>query len=89
MIDAIPDYIKIKNYGEGLGAWLEQSLRVIGGEAGRDNPGGDIVTVLAGLSDHKISKALQAIHEKPAHYWSLEELAGIAGQSRTAFATHF
>jgi len=113
MIDALPDYIKIKNYGEGLGTWLEQSLRVIGAEAGRENPGADLVAlkmseiifaqslrayletegknvaVLAGLSDQKISKALQAIHEKPAHYWTLEELAGIAGQSRTSFATHF
>ena len=113
MIGALPDYIKIKNYGEGLGAWLEQSLRVIGAEACRDSPGADIVAlkmseiifaqslrvhleadgknvaVLAGLSDPKISKALRAIHEEPAHYWTLEELARIAGQSRTSFATHF
>ena len=113
MISALPDYIKIKNYGEGLGAWLEQSLRVIGAEACRDSPGEDIVAlkmseiifaqslrvhleadgknvvVLAGLSDPKISKALRAIHEEPAHYWTLEELVRIAGQSSTSFATHF
>ncbi len=45
--------------------------------------------VLSGLIDDKISKVLTAIHENPSYNWTLDELAKTAGQSRTAFATHF
>jgi AraC-like DNA-binding protein len=44
---------------------------------------------LAGLSDSRISKALQAIHAEPAHPWTLEEMAKTAGMSRARFAVHF
>jgi len=45
--------------------------------------------VLSGLNDDKIAKVLTAIHSNPSHNWTLDELAKTAGQSRTAFATHF
>lgn len=45
--------------------------------------------VLAGLADPRLAKALTAIHEAPQRPWSLEDLAAIAGMSRTRFAEHF
>jgi AraC-like DNA-binding protein len=45
--------------------------------------------MLAGLGDERLRRALVAVHEAPAHDWSLETLAGEAGMSRTAFATAF
>jgi AraC-like DNA-binding protein len=45
--------------------------------------------VLAGLADPRLAKALTAMHEAPKKPWSLDDLAGIAGMSRTRFAEHF
>ncbi len=45
--------------------------------------------VMAGFADPQIARALTAIHADPAHNWTLEELARIAGMSRTSFATRF
>jgi AraC-like DNA-binding protein len=44
---------------------------------------------LAGLTDRHLCRALAAIHERPAHPWTLEELAREAGLSRSAFAERF
>ncbi|WP_236872185.1 helix-turn-helix transcriptional regulator [Burkholderia stabilis] len=41
------------------------------------------------LSDRRISAAIGAIHSEPARHWTLEELARIAGLSRTVFAQRF
>lgn len=53
-------------------------------ESGRVSTG-----VLAGLADPRLAKALTAMHEAPKKSWTLEDLAGIAGMSRTRFAEHF
>lgn len=45
--------------------------------------------VLAGLSDPRLARALTAIHDAPGRPWSLEDLAGAAGMSRTRFAEQF
>lgn len=45
--------------------------------------------VLAGLADPRLAKALTAMHEAPTKSWTLDDLAGIAGMSRTRFAEHF
>jgi AraC-like DNA-binding protein len=45
--------------------------------------------VLAALADPRLTKAVTAIHEQPERFWSLEELAGVAGMSRARFAAHF
>lgn len=45
--------------------------------------------VLAGLADPRLAKALTAIHEAPRKPWKLEELAEVAGMSRTRFAEYF
>lgn len=41
------------------------------------------------LSDPRIARSLVAMHAKPAHPWTLETLADIAGMSRTSFANYF
>jgi len=113
MVQALPNYIHIRNYGESSGNWLENTLRVIGAEAGRDQLGSDLIAqkmseivftqvlrtyvetdgksnpALAGYSDARLTKALQAIHTTPSHGWTLDELASIAGMSRTSFSTTF
>jgi AraC-like DNA-binding protein len=45
--------------------------------------------VLAGLADPRLAKVLTAVHEAPKKRWSLEDLADLAGMSRTRFAAHF
>jgi AraC-like DNA-binding protein len=43
----------------------------------------------AGLRDENIGRALQKLHERPAHPWSLEELAKQVGMSRSMLAERF
>jgi AraC-like DNA-binding protein len=45
--------------------------------------------VLAGLADQRLAGAIEAMHARPEHAWSLEELAEAAGMSRARFAAHF
>ena len=45
--------------------------------------------ILIGLSDSRLSRALEAMHQHPETSWSLEELAQRAGMSRARFAVHF
>jgi AraC-like DNA-binding protein len=44
---------------------------------------------IAGLRDEHIGLALQKLHERPAHPWSLEELAKAVGVSRSTLAERF
>jgi AraC-like DNA-binding protein len=43
----------------------------------------------AGLRDEQIGRALQRLHQRPAHAWSLEELAKDVGMSRSMLAERF
>lgn len=45
--------------------------------------------ILAGLSDDRLAKAIDAMHKHPETSWSLEKLAQSAGMSRARFAAHF
>lgn len=45
--------------------------------------------VLAALADPRLAKAMTAMHERPEHAWTLDELAQTAGMSRARFALHF
>lgn len=45
--------------------------------------------LFAALADARLSGAVNAMHERPAHRWSLEELADAAGMSRARFAVNF
>ncbi|WP_278361941.1 AraC family transcriptional regulator [Stutzerimonas kunmingensis] len=53
-------------------------------ESGEVNGG-----LLSGLAHPRLRNALVAMHETPAKEWTLEELAGVAGMSRSVFATNF
>jgi AraC-like DNA-binding protein len=44
---------------------------------------------LAGLRDPCVGRALNALHERPMHAWSVEELGAHAGLSRSALAQRF
>ncbi|MCG8415537.1 MAG: AraC family transcriptional regulator [Pseudomonadales bacterium] len=45
LIDQLPPFILIKNYGEQAGAWMEQTLKVIGAEAGREGIGSSLISL--------------------------------------------
>jgi AraC-like DNA-binding protein len=45
--------------------------------------------LLAGLSDPRLAKAINALHADPARAWTLEGLATIASMSRARFAANF
>ena len=113
LIDALPAFIHIRNYGEVSGHWMENTLRVIGTEAGTNQLGSDLIAlklseiifaqalraylstadkdlpVLAGFTDPKIAQVLHAMHRAPEKQWSVDELAKVAGLSRTSFAQLF
>ena len=57
-------------------------LHLAGQEPGR-------VGWLFALADKQISLALQAMHDDPAHRWTVQSLAERAGMSRTAFTLKF
>lgn len=44
---------------------------------------------LGALSDRKIASALHAMHERVSHRWTVQELAEVAGMSRSGFAELF
>lgn len=44
---------------------------------------------LAGMSDRIVGAALNALHERPAHAWTLEELARESNTSRSVLAERF
>jgi transcriptional regulator GlxA family with amidase domain len=44
---------------------------------------------LAAIRDPHIGRVLAAMHRDPGHDWTLESLAGVAGQSRSIFAERF
>jgi AraC-like DNA-binding protein len=44
---------------------------------------------LAGLRDDFVGRALARLHDRPAHDWSLDELAASVGLSRSALAERF
>lgn len=45
--------------------------------------------LLSGLGHPRLRHALVAMHDAPARAWTLDELAQVAGMSRSAFATRF
>ncbi len=45
--------------------------------------------LLAGLSDERLARALNAVHESPGQPWNLQNMAKQAAMSRSSFAAHF
>jgi AraC-like DNA-binding protein len=63
---------------------LVQALRLHGAEELSANVGW-----LFALADKQLAAAINAMHEEPAHRWTLGELAERAGMSRSIFALNF
>jgi AraC-like DNA-binding protein len=63
---------------------LVQALRLHLAEGRNDSVGW-----FAALGDKQISAAINAMHENPAHGWTLQELGQRAGMSRSTFALRF
>ncbi|MEH6630248.1 MAG: AraC family transcriptional regulator [Halopseudomonas aestusnigri] len=61
LIDALPAHIHIKNYGAASGAWMENTLKIIGNEAGREQLGSDLIAMK--LSEIIFAQALRSYLE--------------------------
>lgn len=62
LIDALPSYLHIKNYGQASGMWMENTLKVIGNEAGRGQLGSDLIALK--LSEIIFAQALRTFLEE-------------------------
>jgi len=63
---------------------LVQALRLYVGAGSAEQVGW-----LFALSDDQLGRALHALHDDPSHAWTLQELAHVAGLSRSTFAEKF
>jgi AraC-like DNA-binding protein len=69
---------------------LERLLEVLLIEALRSGTDtASVPSVARGLSDDRLVAALRAIHAKPAHGWTVADLAAEAAMSRSAFFARF
>ncbi|MBB4194639.1 AraC-like DNA-binding protein [Rhizobium aethiopicum] len=69
---------------------LARLLEVLLVEALRSNAGDKApLGILRGLSDARLSLAIRRLHENPAREWTVEQLAGEAALSRSAFFNRF
>lgn len=57
LLEALPPYIHIRNYGEIAGSWMESTLKIIGTEAGRNRMGSDLIAIK--LSEIIFAQALR------------------------------
>lgn len=61
VMDALPTHIHIKNYGVDAAVWMENTLKVIGNEAGRQQLGGDMIAMK--MSEIIFAQSLRAYLE--------------------------
>lgn len=61
LLDGLPDFIHIANYGQSAGSWMEGTLKIIGSEAGRENLGSDLIALK--LSEIIFAQALRTYIE--------------------------
>ena len=85
LLDRLPPYIHIRNYGEDCGPWLEATLRVIGSEVGQSRIGGDLIALK--MSEALFAQAIRAHLEtvSPAD----SALAGFADPNLSRALTAF
>ncbi len=86
LIDALPSHLHIQNYGEASGAWMENTLKVIGNVAGREQLGSDLIALK--MSEIIFAQALRTYLEGEGSERPV--LAGFAdpGIARTLTAIH-
>ncbi len=75
MIARLIDLIVIRT----LRTWVQRQI-----PRGRDATGW-----LRGLADARIARVLQTIHDAPFDAWTVDDLAAIAGMSRSSFSARF
>ena len=61
LLDRLPPYIHLRNYGETAGKWMEATLRVIGDEAGGHRLGGDLIALK--MSEAILAQAIRTFIE--------------------------
>lgn len=61
LMERLPPFIHIKNYGETAGKWMEATLRVIGDEAGGHRLGGDLIALK--MSEAILAQAIRTFIE--------------------------
>ncbi|MFA3918348.1 AraC family transcriptional regulator [Ruegeria hyattellae] len=70
LLERLPSYIHLMNYGEAAGRWMEATLRVIGDEAGGSKMGGDLIALK--MSEAILAQAIRAFMESDeASKWGL------------------
>ncbi|MEP2098245.1 MAG: AraC family transcriptional regulator, partial [Ascidiaceihabitans sp.] len=70
LLERLPPFIHLKNYGEHAGKWMEATLRVIGEEAGRHRLGGDLIALK--MSEVILAQAIRSFMESDeALKWGL------------------
>lgn len=45
LLDSLPDYVHVKDYGKASPDWLDNTLKMIGSELGHEKLGGDLIAV--------------------------------------------
>lgn len=74
LLDRLPPFIHLRNYGEAAGKWMEATLRVIGDEAGGHRLGGDLIALK--MSEAILAQAIRSfIESDAASEWGLEGLS--------------
>lgn len=61
LLDRLPPFIHLKNYGESAGKWMEATLRMIGDEAGGHRLGGDLIALK--MSEAILAQAIRSFVE--------------------------
>lgn len=70
LMERLPPFIHLKNYGETAGKWMEATLRVIGDEAGGQRMGGDLIALK--MSEAILAQAIRSfIESSDAPEWGL------------------
>ncbi|MEO1025673.1 MAG: AraC family transcriptional regulator [Pseudomonadota bacterium] len=70
LMERLPPYIHLKNYGENAGRWMEATLRMIGEEAGSQKMGGDLIALK--MSEAILAQAIRSfIDGSEAVEWGL------------------
>lgn len=70
LMERLPPFIHLTNYGENAGRWMEATLRVIGEEAGGRKMGGDLIALK--MSEAILAQAIRSfIESSDAQNWAL------------------
>ncbi|GAA6182656.1 AraC family transcriptional regulator [Shimia sp. NS0008-38b] len=70
LMERLPPFIHLTNYGENAGRWMEATLRMIGEEAGGRKMGGDLIALK--MSEAILAQAIRSfIESSDAQNWAL------------------